>query len=159
MTWTTIDDWKRELPRWRAKRDRVALERRVGDLQLYTENVLQNMNSALLVVDMDGHITFCNPPAGKILGEDHEALRGRAVWAWFSSDEEEVSLLARTLSTGVSYKDHKEILVDTFVELSNTIFQLASDSSGMGSTARTSRWPSMVNPWTISTAALMIRPS
>lgn len=25
--------------------------------------------------------------------------------------------------TGVSYKDHKEILVDTFVELSNTIFQ------------------------------------
>jgi len=60
---------------------------------------------------MDGHITFCNPPAGKILGEDPKTLRGRAVWAWFSSDEEEISLLARTLSTGVSYKGAERIVI------------------------------------------------
>jgi two-component system NtrC family sensor kinase len=69
------------------------------------------MNSALLVVDMDGHVSFCNPPAARILGEAPEALRGRPVWAWFASDEEELSLLARTLSTGVSYKGAERIIL------------------------------------------------
>jgi PAS domain S-box-containing protein len=100
-----------QIQRFRAVRERRAAERRIRHLEQYNESIIQNMNSALLVVDMDGHITFCNPPAGKILGEDPTALRGRAVWAWFSSDEEEVSLLARTLSTGVSYKGAERIVI------------------------------------------------
>ena len=56
-----------QIRRFRAARDRGAAERRIRHLEQYNENIIQNMNSALLVVDMDGHITFCNPPAGKIL--------------------------------------------------------------------------------------------
>jgi PAS domain S-box-containing protein len=100
-----------QIRRHRAAQERGAAERRIHHLEQYNENIIQNMNSALLVVDMDGHITFCNPPAGKILGEDPDALRGRAVWAWFSSDEDEASLLARTLSTGVSYKGAERLVI------------------------------------------------
>jgi len=100
-----------QIRRFRAARERGAAERRIRHLEQYNESIIQNMNSALLVVDLDGRITFCNPPAGRILGEDPAALRGRAVWAWFSSDEEEASLLARTLSTGVSYKGAERIVM------------------------------------------------
>ena len=39
------------------------------------------MNSALLVIDADGEIAACNPPAELILGERAEALRGRSAAA------------------------------------------------------------------------------
>ena len=44
------------------------------------------MNSALLVVDADGRIAACNPPAEQILGEQAEQLRGRSLRRWFASE-------------------------------------------------------------------------
>jgi two-component system NtrC family sensor kinase len=102
-----------QIRRFRAARERGAAERRIRDLERYTENIIQNMNSALLVVDMDGRITFCNPPAGRILGEDASALRGRAVWDWFGDGSGKGSLLATTISEGVSFKGAERIITRT----------------------------------------------
>jgi two-component system NtrC family sensor kinase len=99
-----------QIRRFRAARERSAAERRIRDLERYTENIIQNMNSALLVVDMDGRITFCNPPAGRILGEEASALRGRAVWDWFGSGPGRESLLATTLAEGVNFKGAERII-------------------------------------------------
>jgi PAS domain S-box-containing protein len=44
--------------------EREHLARRVADLQRENENIIQNMNSALLVVDLEGRITFANATAG-----------------------------------------------------------------------------------------------
>ncbi|MHC4341750.1 MAG: PAS domain-containing protein, partial [Planctomycetota bacterium] len=99
-----------QIRRFRAARERFATERRIRDLERYTENIIQNMNSALLVVDMEGRITFCNPPAGRILGEDAGALRGRAVWHWFNGKDGEESLLAQTLGGGASFKGAERII-------------------------------------------------
>jgi len=99
-----------QIRRFRAARERGAAERRIRDLERYTENIIQNMNSALLVVDMEGRITFCNPPAGRILGEEAGALRGRAVWDWFGGGDGEASLLARTLSDGANFKGAERII-------------------------------------------------
>ncbi len=102
-----------QIRRFRAARERGAAERRIRDLERYTENIIQNMNSALLVVDMDGRITFCNPPAGRILGEDASALRGRTVWDWFGNGSGEESLLATTIGEGVSFKGAERIITRT----------------------------------------------
>jgi PAS domain S-box-containing protein len=99
-----------QIRRFRAAREQKAAERRIRDLERYTENIIQNMNSALIVVDMDGRITFCNPPAGRILGEEASALCGRLVWSWFSGETGDESLLARTLSGGASFKGAERII-------------------------------------------------
>ena len=49
-----------QIRRWRAIRERGAAERRIRDLERYNENVIQNMNSAVLVFDPEGRVTSCN---------------------------------------------------------------------------------------------------
>jgi PAS domain S-box-containing protein len=93
-----------QIRRWRAIRERGAVERRILDLQRYNENIIQNMNSALLVVDPEGCITFCNPPAEEILGESAERMRGRSAWEWFRELPREEELLARTLAENARFK-------------------------------------------------------
>jgi len=93
-----------QVRRWRAIRERAQAERRIRDLERYNEHIIQNMNSALLVVDVEGKIEFCNPPAEQILGESFEALRGRAIWDWFRGSARHEILLARTLERGERFK-------------------------------------------------------
>ncbi|MFQ5417359.1 MAG: PAS domain-containing protein, partial [Myxococcota bacterium] len=102
-----------QLQRARAAREQVSAERRIRDLERYTENIIQNMNSALLVVGLDGCVTFCNPPAGKILGEDAESLIGRDASAWFGGGPGEESLLKRTLGEDESFKGAERIITRT----------------------------------------------
>jgi PAS domain S-box-containing protein len=71
----------------------------IGDVN---HNIMQNMNSALLVIDAQGRIAFCNPPAAQILGESADALHGRPVRDRFRGDEEDV--LSRTLERGARFK-------------------------------------------------------
>jgi PAS domain-containing protein len=61
-----------QMQRWREALERQSAERRIRELQRYNENIIQNMNSALLVVGMDGEVGFANPRAGTILGADHD---------------------------------------------------------------------------------------
>ena len=62
------------------------------------------MNSALLVIDADGRITACNPPAELILGEQAEALRGRSLQRWFASDAPGEDWIARSLGEGIRFR-------------------------------------------------------
>jgi PAS domain S-box-containing protein len=71
----------------------------LGDVN---HNIMQNMNSALLVIDAEGRIAFCNPPAAQILGQSADALHGQPVRDRFRGDEDD--LLSRTLERGVRFK-------------------------------------------------------
>jgi len=99
-----------QIQRWRAARDQGVAERRIRDLESYNQNIIQNLNSALLVVDLDGGIVFSNPPAEEILGESAEALRGRPIWQWFEGIPREEIHVARTLETGERFKGFESTL-------------------------------------------------
>ena len=70
----------------------------------YDDEILQNMNSALLVIDADGSIAACNPPAELILGERAESLRGRSLRRWFAGDAPGEDCIARSLSEGIRFR-------------------------------------------------------
>src|SRR4029453_19237801 len=46
-----------------------ALSRELDDLRRFGNDVIENMNSALVVVDLDGRVSYGNPDAERILGE------------------------------------------------------------------------------------------
>ena len=98
------------LRRSRQNRERDAAERRIVELQRYTENILQNMNSALLVVDRQGEITAANPTAEAILESDPGGLVGRVAADWFQGGRGEPSLIARTLVDGVRFKGAETVI-------------------------------------------------
>jgi len=77
---------------------------RLRELGPYDHEILQNMNSALLVIDADGCIRACNPPAEGILGERAEALRGRPLRSWFAGSPPAEDWVARTLAQGVRFR-------------------------------------------------------
>jgi two-component system NtrC family sensor kinase len=98
-----------QIRRWRAIRERGATERRIRDLERYNENVIQNMNSAVLVFDTDGRVTSCNTPAGLILGQPLDALIGRPVRDWFP-DGSGQGMVARTLAEGIRFKGAESVI-------------------------------------------------
>ena len=87
-----------------------ALNRRVAELQRYNENIIQNMNSALLVVDGDGLIVFANPTAEGILGVGPSELRGRALHDWFPGQPRGHELLERTLQEGIRFRGAETVI-------------------------------------------------
>jgi PAS domain S-box-containing protein len=89
-----------QIQRRRALRERGAAERRIRDLERDNRNIIQNLNSALLVVDSSGKIVFCNPLAEIILGESERDLRGRSLWDWFPGIPPEEIHVARALANG-----------------------------------------------------------
>ena len=93
-----------QIQRWRQRAERGAAERRIRDLERYNENIIQNLNSALLVVDNDGAIVSVNPPAEEILGAEADGLVGRSLWDWFPNVERDEIHVARTLATGQRFK-------------------------------------------------------
>ena len=99
-----------QIQRWRSARDQGVAERRIRDLESYNQNIIQNLNSALLVVDREGRIVFSNPPAEEILGESAEALRGRPIWPWFAGIPRDEIHVARTLETGERFKGFESTL-------------------------------------------------
>jgi PAS domain S-box-containing protein len=80
-----------------------ALSKQVDDLRRYNENIIQNMNSALVVVDLDGAVGYANPAAERILGAPPEALAGASLWRWFEGALRE-RLVERTLREGVRFR-------------------------------------------------------
>jgi PAS domain S-box-containing protein len=93
-----------QVRRWRVRREQGSAERRIRDLERTNENILQNMNSAVLVVDAEARITSCNPPAEEILGRRARELRGLCVRDWFKAAGSELGLVARTLGEEVRFK-------------------------------------------------------
>jgi two-component system NtrC family sensor kinase len=98
-----------QIRRWRSLRERGATERRIRDLERYNENIIENMNTAVLVVDTEGCVTSCNAPAQQILGRGVDALLGRPAGDWFP-DEAGHGIVARTLDEGVRFKGAESTL-------------------------------------------------
>ncbi len=98
-----------QIRRWRAIRERGSTERRIRDLERYNEDVIQNMNSAVLVFDPEGRVASCNTPAAQILGQPLEALIGQQVGDWFPDGSGE-GMVARTLAEGLRFKGAESVI-------------------------------------------------
>lgn len=59
------------------------LSERLESLRRDTRDIIENINSALIVVDLAGRITFANPAAERILGGRDGDLGGRQIEDWF----------------------------------------------------------------------------
>jgi PAS domain S-box-containing protein len=111
-----------QVRRWRKQAARGIAERRIRDLQRYNEDIIHNLNSALVVVDAGGCVEIANSAAEEILGVEPGGLVGRYVWDWFVAPEFEPAAepgpenssspgptagetaIGRTLSEGVRFK-------------------------------------------------------
>jgi len=89
-----------------SERERMA--RRIAELRRWNENIIQDMNSALLVLDADGVITFANPRAEQVLRSG--SLRGRAIWDWFPNVPRERVLVSRTLREGRRFRGAEAVV-------------------------------------------------
>jgi PAS domain S-box-containing protein len=81
-----------------------ALLRQFGELRRYHENVIQNLNSALVVVDREGRVTYANPTAEAVLGAEAGSMDGQSIFAWFPERERDELVVRRTLSTGARFR-------------------------------------------------------
>jgi PAS domain S-box-containing protein len=86
------------------------LLRQVGNLRRYTDNIIQNMNSALVVLDAEGRVRFANPTAEAVLGTEPGQLTGRPIWDWFPDRPREEVLLQRTLASGARFKGAETVV-------------------------------------------------
>ena len=134
---TRLDDEGRVLLVLSDVSDRERLARRIAELQHYNENIIQNMNSALLVVDSDGAIAFANPTAERILGA--QSLPGRRIWDWFPTTPRERVLIARTLAQGARFRGAETVITlrdGTLVPIGISCAPLAgADGRSLGAVA------------------------
>jgi PAS domain S-box-containing protein len=93
-----------QLRRWRNQEAQGIAERRIRDLQRYNDDIIQNLNSALVVVDRDGCILTANTTAEEILAVERDGLVGGSVWGWLVDQTREQSAIGRTLADGVRFK-------------------------------------------------------
>ena len=71
----------------------------------YETSIIENMNSALLVVDRTGSVTSANATAERMLGvHDDEGIVGRSAWEWFDAVDGRESLIHQTLEEGAHFK-------------------------------------------------------
>ena len=89
-----------------------SLSRRLGEVERYNENIVQSINSALLVVGLDGRVTFANSTAAEILGTDPASLEGRLADDWFGAVHGQNSLIERSLDQGLRFKG-RETMIQT----------------------------------------------
>jgi PAS domain S-box-containing protein len=96
---------------WRSTRERDRLRRDARALRVTLENLVEAMESGLLVLDSEGRVTHANPAAGRILGERHGALRGRSIVDWLPDGAPGVPLLAHALVAGSRVRGAEAVVV------------------------------------------------
>ena len=99
-----------QIRRGQRHQERRDTERRILELRDYTENIIQHMNSALIVVDESGIVTAANPTAEEILGVEPGQLRGLSADDFFPSQGSEPSLVSQTLARGLPFKGAETVL-------------------------------------------------
>lgn len=86
------------------------LSDRFETLQRDKRDIVENINSALLVVDLGGHITFANPAAERILGGPADDLIGRQIADWFGSEDETANPIEDCLVDGTRSRGAETLL-------------------------------------------------
>ncbi|MEM9176223.1 MAG: ATP-binding protein, partial [Myxococcota bacterium] len=76
------------------------LSERLEALRRDTRDIIENINSALIVVDLGGRITFANVAAERILGGADGDLGGRQIEDWFGPPGEGVHPIEACLADG-----------------------------------------------------------
>ena len=99
-----------QIRRWRQQRKRVVAARKIAWLEGYSENIVQSINSALVVVDVEGQITLANSTAGATLNADPLDMTGRSIDDWFPSDPLRPSLVRQTLEQGVRFRGAETVI-------------------------------------------------
>jgi two-component system sensor histidine kinase PilS (NtrC family) len=79
--------------------NREALAQQLVVAKLQAEDVLKNIRSGIITIDVKGHILFANSLAGRLLGFDDETVRGKNV-------EEIVAATAPALSAALEKAVH-----------------------------------------------------
>ena len=86
------------------------LSEKLDALQRDTRDIIENINSALIVVDLAGRITFSNPAAERILAGDGRDLVGRQIEDWFGASESVRSPIEECLLSGVRSRGAETLL-------------------------------------------------
>jgi PAS domain S-box-containing protein len=97
-----------QMRRWRVARDHSRLRRSLIELKSYNENIIHNMNSALLVVDREATVTYANPLAERIAGREPGSLIGVPAGEVFPEPAE--LPVWRTLREGVRSRGVEAVL-------------------------------------------------
>ncbi len=100
----------RRVRRIRTRGEAARLGKRVDDLKRYNEHIIENMNSALAVVDPAGHVAYANPTAERVLGAGLGELTGRPIRSWFPELPPEQVLPLRTLEEGTHFRGAETVL-------------------------------------------------
>ncbi|MCP3986862.1 MAG: PAS domain S-box protein [bacterium] len=85
-------------------------EKNAGTLDRYSRNIIENMNSALLVINREGAISYANPTAERALGVGDGELEGRDLRDWFPGAEAEEILPLRTVKEGTRFRGVETVL-------------------------------------------------
>jgi len=99
-----------QIRRWRALRARREDRRRISQLEGENSNIIENMNSALVVVDEAGCIRFANSTAASILGSRRDVLMGQAIADWFEPSRSERSPVERCLDEAARFRGSETFL-------------------------------------------------
>ena len=75
-----------------------------------TRGIIENINSALLVVNPSGRISFANSAAESILGGASERLVGREIADWFGHGDETGSPIEECLERGIRSRGAETLL-------------------------------------------------
>ena len=86
------------------------LSERLDTLQRDHRDIIDNVNSALLVVDLSGRITFANPAAERILGGQGQELAGRDIGDWFGHPSDASSPIEECVERGVRSRGAETLL-------------------------------------------------
>lgn len=96
---------------FRGARERERLRRDARALRVTLENLVEAMESGLLVLDDEARVTHANPAAERILGEEHGALRGRPIADWLPEGAAGAPLLAGALRAGTRVRGAEAVVV------------------------------------------------
>ena len=86
------------------------LSERLESLERDTQDIIENINSALIVVDPDGRVRSSNPAAMRILGGCVGSIEGRAVADWFPSEERSPNPIEACLASGTRCRGTEVLL-------------------------------------------------
>ncbi|MDE0886326.1 MAG: ATP-binding protein [Myxococcota bacterium] len=86
------------------------MSRRLGELERFNEHVVQSINSALVVIDLEGRISYANPTAGQILKISEADLAGRPIGEFLSSTDKMPAVVEMALEKGVHSRGREMVL-------------------------------------------------
>jgi len=86
------------------------LSRRVDELERFNEHVIQSINSALVVIDLSGKISYANSTAAELVGQSEDELKGEPSERFFPLEEGTSPLVARVLQEGVRVERDERML-------------------------------------------------